>query len=86
MCYHVVITAKLELTVVDAVVQMCMYKNRHHYHHLEEKASHVSVIVIITTIQMYLYHSYMHFHVWLCFVFVAIISPPGSILPSWPHL
>ena len=46
----------------------------------------ISVIVIITTIQMYLYHSYMHFHVWLCFEFVAIISPPGSILPSWHHL
>ena len=45
----------------------------------------ISVIVIITTIQMYLYHSYMHFHVWLCLVFVAIILPPGSILPSW-HL
>ena len=46
----------------------------------------ISVTVIITTIQMCLYHSYMHFHVWLCFVFVAIISPPGSILPSWHHL
>ena len=45
----------------------------------------ILVIVIITTIQMYLYHSYMHFHVWLCFVFVAIILPHGSILPSWHH-
>ena len=84
MCYHVVITAKLELTVVDAVVQMCMYaeENRHHYHHLHEKPPHVLGIVIITTIHMYLFHSYMHFHVRLCFLFVAIIMPLG---PYYHH-
>ena len=53
-------------------------ENRHHCHYLEEKASHVSVIVIITTIQMCLYHSYMHFHVWLCF--------RGHHLAPWLHI